>query len=267
VLAAVTGLLLRTGASGGGGSAEPTAPSRPAGTLAGSPIAVGEEPRDIEAGEGFVWSANAGDGTISKVDPATRTAEQIDVGGVPLELVVAQGGVWVWNYTDAVTRVDVATGEVSDPISANGTGDIGGTAAGGGFLWLSHSSSNSVSRIDLDSREATGTPTPVGAAPASMAYGTRLLYVSNSGEKNISVLDGTTGAVSGEPIALAEEPAGIAVRDGTIYVGTTGDVTPIDEGSFVIGDPIPLKGGSYFLATPTASGCRSRWRTSSGGST
>ena len=244
-------LLLRPPGGGGGGGvvADPTTaatPSRPVGTIAGAPIAVGKEPRDIEAGEGYVWTANT-DGTISKVDPAAGTAEQITVGGVPAELTVAEGGVWVWNYSDAVIRVDVATGEVSDPISANGTGNITGTAVGGGFLWLSHSSSNSVSRIDLATRQATGTPTTVGAAPVSMAYGDRVLYVSNTGEKTLSVLDGATGA-AGNPIILEEAPAGVAVKDGTIFVGTTGDVTPIDEASSVIGDPIPLKGGSYFLA-------------------
>jgi streptogramin lyase len=243
-------LLLRPTGGGGGIGTDPTTvattPPRPIGTIAGRPIAVGKEPRDIEAGEGFVWTANT-DGTISKIDPSAGTAQQITVGGVPAELTVAEGAVWVWNYSDAVVRVDVATGQVSDPISANGTGNITGTAVGGGYLWLSHSSSNSVSRIDLTTRQATGTPTTVGAAPVSLAFGNRVLYVSNSGEKTISVLDGTTGA-AGDPITLTEEPAGIAVKDGTIFVGTTGDVTPIDEASYVIGDPIPLKGGSYFLA-------------------
>jgi DNA-binding beta-propeller fold protein YncE len=167
---------------------------------------------------------------------------------VPIELVTADGGVWVWNYSDAVTRVDVATGQVSDPISSNGTGDISGIAAGGGFLWMTHSSSNSVSRIDLAARQATGTPTTVGAAPVSLAFGDRLVYVANSDETTVTVLDGATGAVSGGPITLPEKPAGVAVHDGTIYVGTTGDVTPVDESSLVVGDPIPLRGGSYFLA-------------------
>jgi serine/threonine protein kinase len=42
-------------------------------------------------------------------------------------------------------------------------------------------------------------------------------------------------------------PAGLdQVHDGVIHVGTTDDVTPIDERSFVVGEPIPLKGGSLF---------------------
>jgi len=64
------------------------------------------------------------------------------------------------------------------------------------------------------------------------------------------VVDGTTAAVSGDPIALNDEVGGVAVDDGVVYVGTTGDVTPIDEASLVVGDPILLKGGSLFLAGP-----------------
>ena len=155
---------------------------------------------------------------------------------------------WVWNYSDGVTRIDVATGAVGEAITPNGTGDITGMAAGGGYLWLSHSSSNSVSRIDLATGAPTGTPTAVGTAPTGLAFGARSLFVVNDGDRTLSVVDGGTGAVSGDPIALGDAPGGVAVEDGTIYVGTTGDVTPIDEASLVVDDPIPLKGGSLFLA-------------------
>ena len=81
-----------------------------------------------------------------------------------------------------------------------------------------------------------------------MAFGARSLFVVNDADRTLSVVDGTTGAVSGAPIALGDAAGGVGVADGTIYVGTTGDVTPIDEASLVVGDPIPLKGGSLFLA-------------------
>ena len=248
VLAVLTGTLISR--QGGGGIAAPpaAAPVAPAGVVTGAPIAVGKEPLDVEAGEGFVWVAGSGDGTVTKVDPATGAATPITVGGVPTELVVTPGAVWVWNYSDGVTRVDVATGAVGYAVNPNGTGDITGIAAGGGYLWLSHSSSNSVSRIDLATGAPTGTPTTVGAAPIGLAFGTRSLFVVNDGDRTLSVVDGSTGAVSGDPIALGDAAGGVAVEDGTIYVGTTGDVTPIDEASLVVGDPIPLKGGSLFLA-------------------
>jgi hypothetical protein len=50
----------------------------------------------------------------------------------------------------------------------------------------------------------------------------------------------------GPPPALDDELGGVDVHDGVIHVGTTDDVTPIDERSFVVGEPIPLKGGSLF---------------------
>jgi DNA-binding beta-propeller fold protein YncE len=250
-LAALTGTLISLQRGGGTPAEPPAVPTpQPAGTLIGPPITVGKEPLDVEAGEGFVWVAGSGDGTLSRIDPGTDATERIDVGGVPTEMAVTPGAVWVWNYSDAVTRVDVATGAVGDPVTPNGTGDITGIAAGAGSLWLSHSSSNSVSRIDLATGAPTGTPTTVGAGPAGLAFGTRSLFVVNAGDKTLSVVDGTTAAVSGAPVALGDEAGGVAVSDGVVYVGTTGDVTPIDEASLVVGDPIPLKGGSLFLAGP-----------------
>jgi len=218
---------------------------QPIGALEGDPILVGKEPYDIEVGDGFVWTAN-NDATISKIDPSTGTANQIEVGGVPNELVVTQDAVWVWNYTDAVTRVDLATESVSDPIAA-GPGDIAAIAGGGGYLWASHTAENTVTRIDTQTQALIGAPIQVGAAPAAMSFGEHFLYVVNSGDSTITTID-STGTVLGQPLKLNDELGGIEVVDGTIYVGSTGDVTPIDEGSFAVGEPIPLKGGSYFSA-------------------
>ena len=76
------------------------------------PIPVGRNPLDIESGGGFVWTANADDGTVTKIDPATGSAsETIAVGGAPTELVVDQGAVWIANFSDTVTRLDIANGQ------------------------------------------------------------------------------------------------------------------------------------------------------------
>ena len=52
-------------------------PSGAVGTIAGAPVPVGRKPLDVEVGGGFVWTANADDGTVSKIDPATMTSETI----------------------------------------------------------------------------------------------------------------------------------------------------------------------------------------------
>ncbi|MFF0529769.1 hypothetical protein ACFYT3_15380 [Nocardia amikacinitolerans] len=219
---------------------------RSIGAVEGPPIPVGKQPWGIEKGEGFVWTTNRDESTISKIDPATGTAKQIAVGGVPQELVVTPGAVWVWNYTDGVTRVNIGSSQVDREIPVKGLGSIAGIAAGGGYVWLSHAD-NTVTRIDAKTGTRTGDPIPVGKEPRSMAFGNGFLYVVNSADRTISAID-TTGTVRGRPLELDDALGGIAVVDGTIYVGTTDDVTVIDERSFAMGEPIPLRGGSLFTA-------------------
>ncbi len=55
-------------------------------------IDVGEAPSAIAVGEHAVWVANSGDGTVSRIDPATNTVvETIDVGGSPAGIAVVRG--------------------------------------------------------------------------------------------------------------------------------------------------------------------------------
>ena len=65
-------------------------------TYAAAQIGVGQEPKGVAVGAGAVWVANAGDGTVSRVDPATRkVVNTIEVGNRPVGVVVAAGLVWV----------------------------------------------------------------------------------------------------------------------------------------------------------------------------
>ena len=62
----------------------------------GTTIAVGSRPRGVAWGDGSVWVANSGDGTVSRVDPQTdRVTATIAVGQSPQSLVVTAGVVWV----------------------------------------------------------------------------------------------------------------------------------------------------------------------------
>jgi DNA-binding beta-propeller fold protein YncE len=219
---------------------------RPAGTIVGEPIAVGPEPYDVEGGEGFVWTTNLSSDTISRINPRDATSQEIRVGGKPIELGVDQGAVWVWNYTDAITRVDVRTGEVTTITGGSADAPISGIAVGGGYVWLSHEKNGTVTRINMQNRALEGDPIAVGSKPIAMAFGNKFLYVVNSGDNTISTLDGSTGQALGIPLKIDRQLGGINVYDDVIYVGTTDSVTQIDERSFVIGEPIPLKGGSFF---------------------
>ncbi len=225
-------LLLRDGGNDG---------PRPAGTIQGAPIPVGREPLDIVAGDdGFLWTANHGDATISKIDPATGTATTINVGGAPTQLAVTSDAVWVLNYSDSVTRVDITSESVGDPIIV-GPGVISGIAAGKGYVWLSNSEQNTVIRIDPETQQLAGEPIKVGLLPVSLVVGADFVYVVNQGDRTISTVD-TTGPV-GDPLQLdVDKPAGIEFLDGTLYVLGHDTMTPIDEATFAMGEPVPLMG-------------------------
>jgi DNA-binding beta-propeller fold protein YncE len=74
----------------------------------GNPIEVGDRPTAVAIGVGYVWVANGGDSTVSRVDPrAAAVAEPaIPVGKDPVDVAVAKGAVWTANSEDAtVTRI------------------------------------------------------------------------------------------------------------------------------------------------------------------
>ena len=58
-------------------------------------IAVGDGPIGVALGAGAVWTANASDGTVSRVDPATGEVTTIEVGHRPQGVAFANGRVWV----------------------------------------------------------------------------------------------------------------------------------------------------------------------------
>ena len=50
----------------------------------------------MAVGEGLVWVANAGDGTVSRIDPVSNElVGTTDVGNAPSGVVFAGGLVWV----------------------------------------------------------------------------------------------------------------------------------------------------------------------------
>ena len=66
------------------------------GTNSARQIPVGEEPVAVAVDEQAVWVANAGDGTVSRIDPVSvEVVETIEVGGSPAGIAAARGLVWV----------------------------------------------------------------------------------------------------------------------------------------------------------------------------
>ena len=106
-------------------------------------INVGAEPSAVLVAGRFVWVADSGDGTVSRIDHSDWNGppQRIDVGGRPDSLAFGAGSVWVAGAGDhVIVRLDVSTGDVQDRIPvgfevtglafANGRLMIGARAGG-----------------------------------------------------------------------------------------------------------------------------------------
>ncbi len=147
---------------------------RPAGRLelpAGSvPIRVGDSPVEVAVGEGAVWVSNTGDGTISRVDPATNEEVlTVPVDGTPGDLAVADDGdVWIANRDlGVVQRIDsVANAEVPDVTKTVAPAGTPLDLAIDDYLWVSVVGEELV-QIDLasgDELQRIGDLDPVNVA-------------------------------------------------------------------------------------------------------
>lgn len=78
-------------------------------------IPVGPGPRFLAAGEGGVWTLNQGDGTVSRIDPATnRRVADISVGvpGSGGDIATGAGRVWVRATKVLLSAIDPASNRV-----------------------------------------------------------------------------------------------------------------------------------------------------------
>ena len=75
----------------------------------GSPINVGDNPRDVTFAGGFVWVVNTDSGTVTRIDAhdGTVAGKQIRVGQKPASIEAGAGSVWVSNSGDGtLSRID-----------------------------------------------------------------------------------------------------------------------------------------------------------------
>ena len=68
-------------------------------------VPAGRQPSDVALGFGSVWVANAGDGTVSRIDPDTReVVATIDLGVSVEGIATGAGGVWVTGFAPLQPR-------------------------------------------------------------------------------------------------------------------------------------------------------------------
>jgi DNA-binding beta-propeller fold protein YncE len=77
---------------------------------AGRLIPVGAAPASIDYGDGSVWVANSGNGTVTRISPKTARAVGNPrlVGGQPVDLTVSGRYVYVLRADGVVRRITAA---------------------------------------------------------------------------------------------------------------------------------------------------------------
>jgi YVTN family beta-propeller protein len=143
-------------------------------TISGNGI-VGVSPAAIAVGEGSVWIANAGDNTVSRVNPRTvGVVRTISVGRRPGGIAVGGGAVWVTDQADGlVTRIDAASNSVTTIEVGEGPAGI---AFGEEAVWVANGGDGTVSRIDAETYEVE--TIEVGNRPSGIAVGNGAVWVT-----------------------------------------------------------------------------------------
>jgi len=196
----------------------------------------------VAAGAGAVWVANAEQGTVARVDAATRrVVQRITVGRDPAGLAAGDGAVWVANSGDgSVSWINPATTTVVKRVLV-GNGPTG-IALGEGAVWVANSLDNSVSRIDADTGKVVAT-IGVGGTPSGVAAGLGAVWVSNATDGTVSRISPSSNTVV-RPIPVGNGPRAIAVGTGAVWVansvdGTVSRIDPAREAmvaTFEVGD-------------------------------
>ena len=202
-------------------------------------IPVGTRPRATAVAAGSIWVVNAGDRTVSRIEPRRREVlRSIGApGSAPLGSIAGGGGsVWLGSGVThlAVSRIDPAYDAVVRTVSlgrvsfASTFGTLGlPVAFGEGFVWAAASPTGTLARLDPRTMLVTER-FDVAIEPAALAVGAGSVWVSSERRPVVVRLDPETGDVV--RIAVAAEPRALVVGESAVWVAAYGDdvVSKID---------------------------------------
>jgi YVTN family beta-propeller protein len=222
-------------------------------TFTAGAIPVGNSPDGIVIKNGTAWVANAGDGTVTRIDEAsgkvlsTVKFANHSVGASPITLT--GNTLWVASARDGtLTRIDPSTARVLGSVKVGGYPVAMHGAAG--VLWITNSNNNTVSRLSAATGAPLGSPIHVGLDPKRIAANQSNIWVANAGDGTVTWIGATTGQVLGT-FHVGDHPNGINFASGDIWVASfnTGTVSRLGASSgTLVGPPIHVGRGPRRVA-------------------
>jgi serine/threonine-protein kinase len=190
------------------------------GRARGAAIPTGDGPLRVAAAPGALWTANTGDGTVTRRDPRGRGAGVTTVlGADAVDLTASPDATYVTTGpAGTVLRLDPLTGQVlGDPIRVGRYPTA--IAHDGHHVWVVDAGGPAVVRLDPKEDLVAGRPLPVGRDPQDVVSGFGSIWVANRGDGTVTRLDAGTGRrqatvrTGGEPTAMAVGANAVLVVD------------------------------------------------------
>jgi branched-chain amino acid transport system substrate-binding protein len=180
----------------------------------------------VAAGAGAVWAINP-DLSVSRIDPATGDITQIRVKAGGAIAAGREEGVWFLSASETdVVQIDPSTNEVGQTINLP-AGSLWGLAVGGGSIWTTDLETGILWRVN-PGPDAIPRPIDVGFGISSVTYGRGGAWVTNFVTDEVIRVDARTNRVT--RTRLAGTPTSVASDAGTAWVSVagvpSGDVLP-----------------------------------------
>jgi streptogramin lyase len=183
---------------------------------------------DVQSFESFAVSVAVGgravwvtkvDGTLFRISPTLGLPIErtISLGGLPSDIVIADGGVWIADEFGDLIRIDERTGRETDRLPIGG--NLKSLAATEDHLWVVDSDGLLV-EVNLLKREVLRS-IPIGGTPVDVAVGSGFVWIAEQREERLVRIDETS--LERSSFALPGPPASIAIDEdrGVIWVRTS----------------------------------------------
>jgi YVTN family beta-propeller protein len=188
-------------------------------------VATGHSPSGVATGEGSVWVANSGDGTVSRIDPVrNKVTGVIPVGSGPSSITFGEGAIWVANnLSNSVSRIDPSTNKVvaTIPLDGNPTSvaALEGTVFVASSPFIVELPQEAVWQIDPDTNTVIATSHLDGVCPGVVAGGEGAAWVETGNV--VASVEPTTGNILSQfnpRVTLS----GITVADDSVWAARAG---------------------------------------------
>lgn len=213
-------------------------------------VRVGEAPSGVGVGEGFVWVANSGDDTVSKIDPTTNEViAEVPVPGGPEDVLVRYGYAWVISDDGTFARIEPETGDPEFLYRYRSGADLDIAKGIAQDIWVLESG-GLVHRIDGRSGIEEDSFS-VGSNPTDISIFEDVVWIYDVEAGEVLRVDPTTHELLSAPTEVGRsENADLKTADGYTWFlrGKDGRLLQLDQETGEIVNEVKL-GGTFGAIT------------------